>query len=79
MKRTTKSQTKTWINTETWIGNWSRCGNSGHVWKVWPTLSLRMKAHLVPVAVMLCGMTVVLKHFGYGAFVDALKIQLPLP
>lgn len=34
--------------------------------------------HLVPAAVVLRGGTVVLQHFGDGALVDALQVQLPL-
>lgn len=34
---------------------------------------------LVPVAVMLCWTTVILKDFGDGALIDALQTELPLP
>lgn len=34
-------------------------------------------SHLVPIAVVLCGGTVVLQDFGDGALIDALQVKLP--
>lgn len=38
-----------------------------------------LPGYLVPAAVVLRGRAVVLQHFGDGALVDALQVQLPLP
>lgn len=68
------------------IFSWSSGDDSEHGFKIGgivetltsPGFPVKYESsHLVPVAVMLCGVTVVLKHFGYSAFVDALKTQLP--
>ena len=37
------------------------------------------RGYLVPAAVVLRGGAVVLQHFGDGALIDALQVQLPLP
>lgn len=73
-------------NKEEEIFSWSSGDDSEHGFKIGgivetlisPGFPVKYESsYLVPVAVMLCGVTVVLKHFGYSAFVDALKTQLP--